>query len=1544
MDPATWATIIAAVTTAYEASVIIRAIVWIVVSTAISYLMRPKPGKGQQGVEIKLKLDPAMPRQVALGLTATGGSLVHAFTYTDDPDKPNRYLVRVIALSDYPIESVDAVTTGKNVLSFTGDYHTAFVPCDQYHNDDDVPLFYMRIYKGVLSGATASAELIGMTGSRWTSNHKGLGMAYAIVRYRYSDKHWANGELQLTFRIKGAKCYDDRKDGSKPSRSGTHRVNDPSTHEWSDNVSIVAAQTLRGFYVGGKLICGSQATDLDFDDTALTSAHNVCATTIVLQDGTEPKFRLGYLLTASEPLASALEDFQAAMDGRIIDRGGIITMWPGASRTPVYALTDADIVWSEPKTYSPTTELSQLYNYVNGTYTSSEQGWVEKPFPIQQNSTWETDDGGERLVEDVSLRAVPYYTQAQRIAQRIHKASRWQKTVSFVGPAWLWEGEDGDWFTLTSIKWGFTTKYFEIILITITADARCAIVAREVDPSVDVWYAADQVAITDEIIPGVITSPSVGTVTVAVTAIQALSAAGAEIPAMKLDFTGSGPTLIADRIEIQKRDETADINTVWDLTPVGPLTTTIVDVASLIDAHTFGYRCRACSATIQGPWSSWVSAVADATIADDTANVGGIPSATVLADLATALADSGAATSDGVWTPSEKSITILPQISAWRLEVTNFVPQCTILGLSTSAFTTAMSNLESYLTTLTTPVAYSSTAGNTNVNGTTVLTHFDTVYDTLQALKVAYNAAVNQPNPNVLYNGDFRLGSAGWTLSGWTVTLVSLPQTPSIRCQTTGAQTATSTRPITFDPGDTVTLSGQAWVKTLTGGGAKVALEIQWRNLSNDALISTSAQITWSAVQNSWSSKSSTYTVPAATNGTQVKAVVRVVTSSTTINAFVGNLKLEQAANATVGGSNTTSGALYDDGTSVESLKPAAVGATKNTVTRSASQPGSATAGDFWVDTAATPHVIKIYDGATWNQSARNTTDTNQLTDTANHAGTATWAGVSGAGKPADNATKNTVTRASSAPGSPTSGDIWVDTSTTPNVTKTYLSGAWQAAASLGGDWTGATVAAAAIANRPTELTDGRIALALQPTSGKLFPSAAKTAPTGSYVKDYLIPDTAYWTMTGWTRSTDTNVTGSGSDKLGLTAAFKTRVASGTHNGTTDIVEMANSDLYEEIEPGGVYRISARTLPKTTFRGQLRAGCTFYKKDPATGLISPVTALVGGVSGTLALVLLGQDYRTTGPSAQAIADLKGIIRAPTLGPNATFTLTSITGLNTQTVTIHGKVYTYVTTLTGGTDGEVKIGANTAEAIANLISAINLTSGLGTTYGSGTLKHQTVTASAHPSDTTKAVITANEGVSASSVTTTDTCTNGSWSSATTLADNSILLANFRMGVLWASNTGGQAAAAGEAYMALPVMREAFDYGVWNAAWFTADKTLAASATNTQLEVYVYATGKYLEVDIDLQCRPSGSARSFGIQLTVKDMANATILGPTTTKTFNAPVGTASSFTTASCKSLLSGFTAGRWVKVMATITNDAVAGNLIIAAGSSIKAQDDRTRG
>lgn len=109
---------------------------------------------------------------------------------------------------------------------------------------------------------------------------------------------------------------------------------------------------------------------------------------------------------------------------------------------------------------------------------------------------------------------------------------------------------------------------------------------------------------------------------------------------------------------------------------------------------------------------------------------------------------------------------------------------------------------------------------------------------------------------------------------------------------------------------------------------------------------------------------------------------------------------------------------------------------------------------------------------------------------------------------------------------------------------------------------------------------------------------------------------------------------------------------------------------------------------------------------------------------------------------------------------ATGTLTNATNfLDTETVTIDGKVYTFQTSLTD-VDGNVFIGASVALSHENLRRAINLDGVAGTNYATSMTLHPTVTAS----DTaTTTIVTAKlAGTTGNTITTAESTATASWS--------------------------------------------------------------------------------------------------------------------------------------------------------------------------------------
>ena len=100
----------------------------------------------------------------------------------------------------------------------------------------------------------------------------------------------------------------------------------------------------------------------------------------------------------------------------------------------------------------------------------------------------------------------------------------------------------------------------------------------------------------------------------------------------------------------------------------------------------------------------------------------------------------------------------------------------------------------------------------------------------------------------------------------------------------------------------------------------------------------------------------------------------------------------------------------------------------------------------------------------------------------------------------------------------------------------------------------------------------------------------------------------------------------------------------------------------------------------------------------------------------------------------------------------------------ETVVIDDVTYTFKASLVPDTAFVVLIGAAATNTIDNLIAAINAGSGAGTTYGTGTTAHPSVTAAVGSGDT-MGVTASTPGATGSLITTAQTLTNGSWAAST-----------------------------------------------------------------------------------------------------------------------------------------------------------------------------------
>lgn len=146
------------------------------------------------------------------------------------------------------------------------------------------------------------------------------------------------------------------------------------------------------------------------------------------------------------------------------------------------------------------------------------------------------------------------------------------------------------------------------------------------------------------------------------------------------------------------------------------------------------------------------------------------------------------------------------------------------------------------------------------------------------------------------------------------------------------------------------------------------------------------------------------------------------------------------------------------------------------------------------------------------------------------------------------------------------------------------------------------------------------------------------------------------------------------------------------------------------------------------------------------GVDSVVVFPLARGNGTVDVGILGETFPWIGAEASAIL---------TMTANPT---------NGQQVTINGKTYTFKSTITAS-DGDVQIASTVAMTRDNLVAAINLEAGVGTSYATGTTVHSTVYARAIENTSNMSVHYRRRGTIGNAAAVTETLSAGSWSGAT-----------------------------------------------------------------------------------------------------------------------------------------------------------------------------------
>jgi hypothetical protein len=236
------------------------------------------------------------PRVMLLGETFTPGSLVDGFDYGGKYGTD--WEVLIIRLADEPCESLTGFYVNDEYVPYTGDGN--YPQFDSHH---------FSLWFRSNTSTVALPSVVTDHGPGWTSDDIGASGCDVIVAYLADAPDakkpaWPGGRPHFGFVVKGGKRYDPRLDSTVTGGSGSHRIDDPTTWEWTENAVINWYGFERGVYVDGdtsdqtKLLVGRGLSAEESPPENIFAAANLC-------DDIAAESFLSYTLAGGSPLQGA---------------------------------------------------------------------------------------------------------------------------------------------------------------------------------------------------------------------------------------------------------------------------------------------------------------------------------------------------------------------------------------------------------------------------------------------------------------------------------------------------------------------------------------------------------------------------------------------------------------------------------------------------------------------------------------------------------------------------------------------------------------------------------------------------------------------------------------------------------------------------------------------------------------------------------------------------------------------------------------------------------------------------------------------------------------------------------------------------------------------------------------------------------------------------------------------------------------------------------------------------------------------------------------
>jgi len=366
----------------------------------------------------------------------------------------NKFLHQVLAIAGHEVNDITTVYFNQDAVgtisSITGSENDGKITTGTYANKA-----WVRRYKG--QDSQTSDYKLTTAFSQWTVNHRGRGVAYLALTYEFDTKVFATGRPQVTCLVQGKKVYDPRKDSTQTAigGSGSHRLDNPSTFEYSNNPALCLADYLISSRVG----LGEDYNKVDWATVA--DAADICDENVSVPDGsggttTQKRYTCNTVLVATDRFEDNIQAIAQAMMGACYYSGGKWRIYAGAWSASAFTLTADDLI-DDGVDVITALPFNEKFNAVRGRFIDSFNNYQLLEFPPIISENYATEDGGT-FYREVEFPSTTNVYEAQRMARLILRQSRNNQRATLRCGMSAWKIKPFETGTVTLSALGWTNK------------------------------------------------------------------------------------------------------------------------------------------------------------------------------------------------------------------------------------------------------------------------------------------------------------------------------------------------------------------------------------------------------------------------------------------------------------------------------------------------------------------------------------------------------------------------------------------------------------------------------------------------------------------------------------------------------------------------------------------------------------------------------------------------------------------------------------------------------------------------------------------------------------------------------------------------------------------------------------------------------------------------------------------------------------------------------------------------------------------------------